>query len=326
MATKPTDSWNETYPAGTTKINQGDDAQRQIKTSVREIMAADHKWESSGQDTDWGYHNQVTLIEAADIGTGAEGYTILGNQTVSAKGELVYTDEDDSDVQITSSGYINTSALKPGVVATVALDNLSSVAINTSLLPGTDDSIDLGSSSKQWKDIYFDDNIVANGTTVTAAQVGSLASVTNQVVQIKNTQTGAVSTGATAFPNDDTIPQITEGNEFMTLAITPKSATNLLVIEVVANLNNPSGNPLQGALFQDTTANALIASATSEEATSLMEQMVLKYYMTAGTTSATTFKFRAGGSSGTITFNGVNGSRKYGGVALSSITITEYSA
>jgi hypothetical protein len=39
--------------------------------------------------------------------------------------------------------------------ATTALDNLAAVAINTSLLPATDDAIDLGSASKQWRDLYL---------------------------------------------------------------------------------------------------------------------------------------------------------------------------
>ena len=39
------------------------------------------------------------------------------------------------------------------------------------------------------------------------------------MVQRVNTQTGAVATGTTLLPNDDTIPQNTEGTEFMTLAV-----------------------------------------------------------------------------------------------------------
>jgi hypothetical protein len=46
--------------------------------------------------------------------------------------------------------------------------------------------------------------------------------------------------------------------------------------------------------------------------------------MTTGTTLETTFKVRAGNSeAGTTTFNGVSGARLYGGVIVSSITITE---
>ena len=46
--------------------------------------------------------------------------------------------------------------------------------------------------------------------------------------------------------------------------------------------------------------------------------------MTAGTTSSTTFKGRAGlSAAGTLSFNGFGGARRFGGVMASSITITE---
>jgi hypothetical protein len=39
-----------------------------------------------------------------NLGTGAEGKPILGAQTVGGKAELVFTDEDDNDVQLTKAG------------------------------------------------------------------------------------------------------------------------------------------------------------------------------------------------------------------------------
>ena len=56
---------------------------------------------------------------------------------------------------------------------------------------------------------------------------------TGAVVQVVNTQTGAVATGTTIMPGDDTIPQITEGNEYLTRTITPTDAANTLLITVV---------------------------------------------------------------------------------------------
>ncbi len=44
--------------------------------------------------------------------------------------------------------------------ATTALDNLAAVAINTSLLPGSSDAIDLGSASKYYQDAYIGREIV----------------------------------------------------------------------------------------------------------------------------------------------------------------------
>ncbi len=53
-----------------------------------------------------------------------------------------------------------------------------------------------------------------------------------RLVQVVNTETGAVATGTTVMPADNTIPQNTEGDEYMTLAITPTNTNNKLLIEV----------------------------------------------------------------------------------------------
>lgn len=144
------------------------------------------------------------------------------------------------------------------------------------------------------------------------------------VVQVVNTQTGAVATGATSIPLDDTIPQNTEGDEYMTLAITPTSATNKLRIDVVWFGSVASASEITVALFQDSTANALAATSSVQVTATGRSIITLTHYMTAGTTSATTFKVRAGPNAGaTLTFNGMSGTRLYGGAAASSITITE---
>lgn len=149
------------------------------------------------------------------------------------------------------------------------------------------------------------------------------------VVQVVKTQTGAVATGSTVMPIDDTIPQNTEGDEYMTLAITPKATTNILVIEIVALFGGNSGAArISGAIFQDATANALAAQTFMPNSNGNQAGVFkMTHTMAAGTTSETTFKFRAGPSSAyTVTFNGEGGGRLFGGVAASSITIWEYKA
>lgn len=138
---------------------------------------------------------------------------------------------------------------------------------------------------------------------------------------------GAVATGTTTTPLDDTIPQNTEGVQFMTQAITPKSTTNILVIEVVAYISSSVINDMVGAIFQDTTANALAGAYGRVTNNTGRLMLVIKHVMVAGTTSATTFKFRCGGvSAGTTTFNGSAGARELGAIPKSSMTITEYKA
>ena len=157
-------------------------------------------------------------------------------------------------------------------------------------------------------------------------QVAGVA-LRSRIVQVVNTQTGAVATGSTVIPFDDTIPQNTEGDEYMTRAITPTSASNLLKIEVVFNCAVSALAQVCVALFQDSTANALATMTPSRvEAAGVQTSCCFIHYMTAGTTSATTFKVRAGPSTGTLTFNGSGGTRRWGGTMASSITITEIAA
>ena len=150
-----------------------------------------------------------------------------------------------------------------------------------------------------------------------------------KVVQVVNSQDGAVATGTTVMVIDDSIPQITEGDEYLTLAITPKSATSKLKIEVTLMLSHSTAETsMMTALFQDATANALAVGNQYQFGTAdVMVTTSFVHYMTSGTTSATTFRVRAGGEdAGTTTLNGVAAGRLFGGVAASSITITEIAA
>jgi hypothetical protein len=143
-----------------------------------------------------------------------------------------------------------------------------------------------------------------------------------RIAQVVHTQSGAVATGTTTIPLDDTIPQNTEGTEFMTRAITPTSSTNKLIIDVVFNGAHSAG-AVYVALFQDTTADAIAVSGVINSASDL-DVVSFRHEMTAGTTSSTTFKVRAGSNAaGTITFNGRSSARLFGGVMASSIRIAE---
>src|SRR5215475_8044537 len=145
------------------------------------------------------------------------------------------------------------------------------------------------------------------------------------VLQVVSFETGAVATGTTIIPFDDTIPQITEGNEYMTCSITPKSATSRLIVDVTWNGTNSSATAtMTVALFQDSNANAIAAAPYAYPGASYAFGVRFMHTMTSGTTSTTTFRVRAGSATaGTTTFNGAAGARIYGGVMASSIVITE---
>jgi hypothetical protein len=145
------------------------------------------------------------------------------------------------------------------------------------------------------------------------------------IVQVVNSTDTALATGTTTMPYDDTIPQNTEGDEYMTLAITPTSATNKLLIIADCQFASSAADHETLALFQDSTAGALAAAGMFQGGNEA-HPISLMHYMTSGTTSSTTFKLRLGNNSAnTTSFNGKNGARKYGGVSSSSLTIMEIS-
>lgn len=136
-------------------------------------------------------------------------------------------------------------------------------------------------------------------------------------------QTGAVATGTTALPDDDTIPQNNEGDQFMSQVFRPTNVNNKLRIKVVFNWNGSLATFLGLALFQDATAGALAATRGNNSNGAYGAVQTLEWEMKAGTIALTTFKVRAGGTTGTITFNGTGGGRIYGGVMASYISIEE---
>jgi hypothetical protein len=145
------------------------------------------------------------------------------------------------------------------------------------------------------------------------------------VLQVVHASTGEYLSSGVAIPVDNTIPQNTEGVEILTVSITPKSASSLLIISTSILINGDAGGyTATVALFQDSVANA-IAVGSHASSSSRNASVSFAHKMVAGTTSAITFKVRGGTGSGTFKVNG-DGSRLYGGVASSTITVTEVAA
>ena len=147
----------------------------------------------------------------------------------------------------------------------------------------------------------------------------------NGVIQVENAQISAVATGTTVMPFDDTIPQNTEGDQYLNQTITPKDANNILIIEAKLMVaHSVSSVEMSIALFQDAIANALCAISQHLTGVNDHAEISLRYVVAADSTSLREYKIRAGGNSaGTTTVNGITGTRRFGGITISSLTITE---
>jgi len=151
------------------------------------------------------------------------------------------------------------------------------------------------------------------------------------LVQIVYASKSAYQLLSTVMNAGDVIPTNVAGDEILTLAITPKRTTNILVIEFSTMLQQKNNSDSsEFALFQDATANALSATRGVGASSSDVAICYLRHIMVAGTTAATTFKIRGGpeAAGNAIAVNGdINAlARRFGGVAATFLTIKEYFA
>lgn len=147
------------------------------------------------------------------------------------------------------------------------------------------------------------------------------------VVQRVLVTDAAVATGTTVMVEDDSIPVKTEGDQYIAVTITPTDTANKLRITANLLFSSSANGSMIAGLFQDTTTNALAAVQQNAATAANLVIITFIHEMTAGTTSATTFKIRAGNDqAATTTFNGTAGGRLFGGVAASFIEVEEIRA
>jgi len=166
---------------------------------------------------------------------------------------------------------------------------------------------------------------VITGTDTARAVTPAGLAATRRLAQIVTYQTGSVATGSTTIPLDDTIPQNTEGDQYMSLAITPTNASSTLEIDIEFFGAVNTQADIIVALFKDTDVSALVAGISQVYAGAARAEVSIKHIRLSGSTSTSTFKVRAGSPvAGILTFNGAGGTGLFGGVMGSRITIKEY--
>ena len=128
---------------------------------------------------------------------------------------------------------VSASSFQASYFPFTTIDSASIGLISSSLVPDSDNAYDLGSSTKEFKNLYIDgtanvDAINLNGTaiSVTAANINS---VTGKLDSTGGTISGPLGNRITGFTGGDTTPSVNGGNVFVTA--NTKSATSITTFD-----------------------------------------------------------------------------------------------
>jgi hypothetical protein len=143
----------------------------------------------------------------------------------------------------------------------------------------------------------------------------------SRIMQYVFASSNAVVTPGSTMP-EGSIPQQTQGAEIITCSITPKFSTSTLHIVFTGQVATLNEGCI--ALFQDAGADAIVCTFVRG---SESFDGILRYVVTSGTTSSTTFKIRLGNNNNSQQLRNnsdLTGNRLMGGVMTTLLSITEY--
>lgn len=160
---------------------------------------------------------------------------------------------------------------------------------------------------------------LAGASAVLASTPAGQAAI-NPIIQHSVTTLTTGGTSTVIIPADDTIPQITEGDEFTSVTFTPKLSTSTVVFRIDTTMQSASSILLTLALFVDGAADAVAVTGSGSGNSS--QTTVLSFSFSPGSTDEITFMVRFGSSTATAANIGTN-STFYGAACTSTIEIKE---
>lgn len=161
---------------------------------------------------------------------------------------------------------------------------------------------------------------VGAGLTLSGGQLSS--SATAAVGSVINSTYAEYTTNANlsaAIPQDDTIPQNTEGTQILSASITPSSTSNKVRVRFQAYGASAAANTIIAAAFRGSVANAIQAVASTTAAANFFAPVGFEVEDSPATTSATTYTIRVG----VAYLNGSNTSRNFGGASRATLVLEE---
>lgn len=144
-----------------------------------------------------------------------------------------------------------------------------------------------------------------------------------------NVQTATINTApalTTVIPLDNTIPQISEGTQILSVSITPRATTSMVRLTLTLQGTINAVDNLVAALFANGAANAIKAGYVTITLANGLHTLVLRHIHSPASTSQQIYTARVGPSGGgnTATINGnVSAGVFFGGTFITMLEAEE---
>jgi hypothetical protein len=126
------------------------------------------------------------------------------------------------------------------------------------------------------------------------------------------------------IPDDDTIPQNTEGTQILSATITPKANVSKILVKLDSWATLSALGTMVAALFRDSGANAIQVASVVVPATNYYQPLTFCFLDAPNTTEQVTYNVRVGPTGGlTMRMNGSSTARRFGGASSATLTLTE---
>lgn len=156
------------------------------------------------------------------------------------------------------------------------------------------------------------------------AYVDAGFSASGRVAQVVSAVSNSSASTTNQIPTDNTIPQSSEGQEYMTLTITPKSASSTLIVEWQGFVSASALASVSAAIFRDSGTGAVAATLTTITTAGYGFIVTVSAKVSSGSTSASTFKIRFGPNNASTAYvNRFSTGDVFGGVQTAFLKITE---
>jgi hypothetical protein len=170
---------------------------------------------------------------------------------------------------------------------------------------------------------------ITGAMTKTHTELNDGFKIAGDAVQVVQSSTGTHTRRTATIPSDNSIPQITEGTEELTVAITPGNTSDLLKVEAIVYGSPVTVNAwIMAAIFNTDVhaTNALSAAAQQPYGPSIsgMTPVHICHFLTAPSAAETTFRLRVGADTGSLDVNGYNNAGLLGGVIDTMLSVTQY--